>query len=632
MIGIHPQVQDRALAQLPLPGGRAGGRAPRRGRPAPSAPASARLGRAARRAPAPSPAVASMTRERAPRPRGGRHPSVSPGRRAVPAVHSAHGRPARTHAGARAPSPRVPGRGSAGAQASAEAPAADAGRAPLLARAARAARGQLRHRRTGLEQPVARVGALQLLPRAGRGRQRRRGHLDRRHDPGRLQQGGAARRTRAGRPSTRLHRPSGRPSATTPGSTRCWREHDVVINAKPDRTPTPLLAADPARLRADAAARRPVRARLRAGVAARRAPAVRSAAFGRSRAKRYEPDEAQRVTFADVAGIDEAEEELAEVVDFLRRPGASTRGSGARVPKGVLLVRARPGPARRCSPAPSPARRTCRSSRSRRPEFIEVIVGVGASRVRDLFGQAKAAAPAIIFIDELDAIGRVARSGRIVRRPRRARADAQPDPDRDGRLHRHRGRDRDRGDQPARGARLGAAAAGPVRPPRHRSARPTSSAASRSSRCTRAACRSADDVDLGALAASTPGMVGADLRNLVNEAALIAARRGTDQVQTGRLHRRARADRARRRAPDHALGRGARAHRLPRVGPRAARHADRPAPTRCARSRSSRAGARSASPSRAPRPIATATATTTCAAGSSARSAAGPPRRSCTAT
>ena len=100
-------------------------------------------------------------------------------------------------------------------------------------------------------------------------------------------------------------------------------------------------------------------------------------------------------------------------------------------------------------------------------EFIQMFVGVGASRVRDMFKTAKENSPCILFIDEIDAVGRVRGAG-PGRRPRRARADAQPDPHRDGRLLAERERDRAGGDQPARRARPGPAAARPVRPPRHR--------------------------------------------------------------------------------------------------------------------------------------------------------------------
>ena len=125
--------------------------------------------------------------------------------------------------------------------------------------------------------------------------------------------------------------------------------------------------------------------------------------FGRSRARRVEAED-QHVTFADVAGIDEAKEELTEIVDFLKNPDKYVR-LGGRIPRGVLLS----GPPGTGKTLLARARRR----RGRRPvlpmsasEFVEMIVGVGASRVRDLFAQAKAAAPAIIFIDELDAIGR----------------------------------------------------------------------------------------------------------------------------------------------------------------------------------------------------------------------------------
>ena len=189
-------------------------------------------------------------------------------------------------------------------------------------------------------------------------------------------------------------------------------------------------------------------------------------AFGKSTARRVAPSELDRVTFDDVAGIDEAERELAEVVDFLKRPERYHK-LGARIPHGVLLY-GQPGTgktllARAVAGEANAAFFTMSAS-----EFVEAIVGMGASRVRDLFKQAKEAAPSIIFIDELDAIGRSRQSGELRRRQRRARADAQPDPHRDGRLRGRHRRDRAGGHQPARGARPGAAAAGPLRPPDRR--------------------------------------------------------------------------------------------------------------------------------------------------------------------
>src|SRR5947208_5866789 len=127
-------------------------------------------------------------------------------------------------------------------------------------------------------------------------------------------------------------------------------------------------------------------------------------AFGQSRAKLYTPDSGPRTTFADVAGIDEAKQDLAQVVDFLKTPDKYQR-LGAQIPHGILLV-GPPGTGKTLL-----ARAV--AGESNRPflslsasEFVEAIVGVGAARVRDLFAKAKEAAPSIIFIDELDAIGR----------------------------------------------------------------------------------------------------------------------------------------------------------------------------------------------------------------------------------
>ena len=126
--------------------------------------------------------------------------------------------------------------------------------------------------------------------------------------------------------------------------------------------------------------------------------------FGQSRAKQFTPDK-QQVTFADVAGVDEAKQELQEVVDFLKHP-EKYKAIGARTPKGVLLI----GPAGTgktllaravAGEAGAPFFSVAGS------EFMEMLVGVGAARVRDLFGQAKKTAPAIIFIDEIESIGRM---------------------------------------------------------------------------------------------------------------------------------------------------------------------------------------------------------------------------------
>ena len=130
--------------------------------------------------------------------------------------------------------------------------------------------------------------------------------------------------------------------------------------------------------------------------------------FGRSRARRVEAAE-QPVTFDDVAGIDEAKEELTEIVDFLKNPDKYLR-LGGRIPRGVLLSGA-PGTGKTLLARAVAGEAGVPFFQMSASEFVEMIVGVGASRVRDLFQQAKAAAPAIIFIDELDAIGRSRAAG-----------------------------------------------------------------------------------------------------------------------------------------------------------------------------------------------------------------------------
>ena len=132
--------------------------------------------------------------------------------------------------------------------------------------------------------------------------------------------------------------------------------------------------------------------------------------LGRSKARRYESN-AQRTTFADVAGIDEATEELSEVVDFLKHPDRYRR-LGGMIPKGVLLT-GPPGTGKTLLARAVAGEADVPFYSLSASEFVEMIVGVGASRVRDLFEQAKRDAPSIIFVDELDAIGRTRGAGAL---------------------------------------------------------------------------------------------------------------------------------------------------------------------------------------------------------------------------
>ncbi len=249
--------------------------------------------------------------------------------------------------------------------------------------------------------------------------------------------------------------------------------------------------------------------------------------LGKSKAKLYDAS-ATRVRFTDVAGIDEAEEELVEIVDFLKNPD-KYRKLGAAIPKGVLLS-GPPGTGKTLLARAVAGEADVPFFSISASEFIEMVVGVGASRVRDLFEQAKKAAPAIIFIDELDAIGRArgGAGGGLGGHDEREQTLNQILTEMDG-------------FSGSEGVIVLAATNRPevldpalLRPGRF-DRRITVNPPDRKGRkfILEIHTRSiplADDVDLDQIAASTPGMVGADLRNLANEAALLAARRGHERV------------------------------------------------------------------------------------------------------
>ena len=249
--------------------------------------------------------------------------------------------------------------------------------------------------------------------------------------------------------------------------------------------------------------------------------------FGRSRARRVEPS-TQTVTFEDVAGIDEAEDELVEVVDFLRNPD-KYRQLGARIPRGVLLA-GPPGTGKTLLARAVAGEASVPFFSSSASEFIEAIVGIGASRVRDLFQQAKESAPAIVFIDELDAIGRARGGG----------AGLGGHDEREQTLNQIL-TEMDGFDSSVGVIVLGATNRADVLDPallrpgrfdrRVAVQAPDGQGREMILRVHTRSVPLADDVDLAQIAQSTPGMVGADLANLVNEAALLAARRGHKVVQ-----------------------------------------------------------------------------------------------------
>ena len=152
---------------------------------------------------------------------------------------------------------------------------------------------------------------------------------------------------------------------------------------------------------------------------------------GKSKATEVKP-ETIGITFKDVGGADEAIAELQEIIQFLKTPEQFAR-LGGRIPKGVLLV-GPPGTGKTLLAKATAGEAGVPFFETSGSEFVEMFVGVGAARVRDLFEQARQAAPAIIFIDEIDAIGQSRGGTHAHGRQRRARADPQPAPERDRRV------------------------------------------------------------------------------------------------------------------------------------------------------------------------------------------------------
>ncbi|NPV44044.1 MAG: ATP-dependent metallopeptidase FtsH/Yme1/Tma family protein [Firmicutes bacterium] len=297
--------------------------------------------------------------------------------------------------------------------------------------------------------------------------------------------------------------------------------------------------------------------------------------FGKSRAKLH-TDDRKRVTFKDVAGVDEAKEELEEVVEFLKHPKKFVE-LGARIPKGVLLV-GPPGTGKTLLARAVAGEAGVPFFSISGSDFVEMFVGVGASRVRDLFEQAKKNSPCIVFIDEIDAVGRQRGAGLGGGHDEREQTLNQLLVEMDGfginegiiiiaatnrpdildpALLRPGRFDRqvvvDRPDVKGREEILKVHARG----------KPLE-----------------ENIDLGVLARRTPGFTGADLENLINEAALLAARRNKKKIQMLELEEaitrviagpekksRVMSERERRLVAYHEAGHAVVAQLLPNVDP-----------------------------------------------------------------
>jgi cell division protease FtsH len=247
--------------------------------------------------------------------------------------------------------------------------------------------------------------------------------------------------------------------------------------------------------------------------------------IGKSKARIYVEDET-KVTFADAAGVDEAEEELKEIIEFLKHPG-KFQVLGGKIPKGVLLV-GPPGTGKTLLARAVAGEAGVPFLSLTGSDFVEMFVGVGAARVRDLFQQAQEKAPAIIFIDELDAVGKARGMSPLSGHEERENTLNQLLAEMDGFDTR-------------KGVIMMAATNRPeildpalIRPGRFDRQilvdRPSLNGREDILKIHTRNVKLADDVNLHTLAARTPGMVGSDLANIVNEAALLAARRDRTAV------------------------------------------------------------------------------------------------------
>jgi len=249
--------------------------------------------------------------------------------------------------------------------------------------------------------------------------------------------------------------------------------------------------------------------------------------LGRSNARRFDKEKDERVTFDQVAGIDEAEKELVEIVEFLKDPPKYTR-LGGTAPKGVLLIGA-PGTGKTLLARAVAGEANVPFFSMAGSEFVEMIVGVGAARVRDLFKQARESAPAIIFIDELDSIGRARGRAVLGGASEQEQTLNQILAEMDGFSSREGIIVIGATNQPDV---LDKALLRPGRFDRRVVVNlPDKQGREAILKVQTRAVPLASDVSLVEIAAATPGLAGADLRNLVNEAALLAARRNQNQVR-----------------------------------------------------------------------------------------------------